>query len=91
MPEWSPDSGSLEAVNTVTSRQTVASSPYRILIVDDHTILREGLYALLAFESDFDVIGAKADGRTAIRSASTVKPDLVLMDLSRWISLDGSF
>ncbi len=93
VPERSSNVGSLEAVDSVTpvtERQTAVTKPYRILIVDDHTILRDGLHALLASESDFDVVGATADGRTAIRRASTLKPDLVLMDLSRWISLDGS-
>ena len=83
VPERSSNVGSLEAVDTVTSvadRQTAVSKPYRILIVDDHTILRDGLHALLASESDFDVVGATADGRSAIRSASTLKPDLILMD-----------
>ena len=88
MPEWSPDSGSLEVVDPVTERQTAGQKPYRMVIVDDHAILWDGLHALLAFESVFDVVGATADGRTAIRSASTLTPDLVLMDLSmqksRW-------
>ena len=85
VPERSSNVGSLEAVDAVTSvseRHTTVSKPYRILIVDDHTILRDGLHALLSSESDFDVVGATADGRTAIRSASALKPDLILMDLS---------
>jgi len=44
--------------------------------------MRDGLQALLASEPDFEVIGAAAEGESAIREASTLRPDIVLMDLS---------
>jgi len=56
--------------------------PYRIVIVEDHTILREGLRSLLSSNPGFDVAGEAEDGRDAIRSVQKFKPDLVLMDLS---------
>ncbi|MBN2124886.1 MAG: response regulator transcription factor [Deltaproteobacteria bacterium] len=56
--------------------------PFRILIAEDHTILREGLRALLSAQSDIRVIGEAEDGREAIRSAERLSPDLILMDLS---------
>jgi DNA-binding NarL/FixJ family response regulator len=56
--------------------------PYRIVIVEDHTILREGLRALLSTEPQFDVVGEAADGRAAMRLCEDLVPDLVLMDLS---------
>lgn len=55
---------------------------YRIVIAEDHTILREGLKSLLRADPDFDVVGEAEDGRDAIRCAQTLSPDLVLMDLS---------
>jgi len=57
-------------------------SPYKIVIAEDHTILRQGLRALLSFDPDFEVVGEAEDGRAAVRSVETLSPDLVLMDLS---------
>ena len=56
--------------------------PHRIVIVEDHRILREGLRSLLSSNPDFEVVGEAEDGRQAIRCVETYKPDLVLMDLS---------
>jgi DNA-binding NarL/FixJ family response regulator len=55
---------------------------YRIVIVEDHTILREGLRALLSADPQFDVVGEAGDGRAAIRCCDELVPDIVLMDLS---------
>ncbi|MBK5100586.1 MAG: response regulator transcription factor [Desulfobacteraceae bacterium] len=55
---------------------------YRIVIAEDHTILREGLRALLSSDPDFEIVGEAEDGRVAIRCVETLLPDLVLMDLS---------
>lgn len=54
----------------------------RIVIAEDHTILREGLRSLLIADPDFDVVGEAGDGRAAVRCAESLSPDLVLMDLS---------
>jgi two-component system response regulator NreC len=54
----------------------------RILIVEDHTLLRAGLRALLAQEPDIEIAGEADNGRDAICLISTLAPDLVLMDLS---------
>lgn len=54
----------------------------RILIAEDHTLLRVGLRALLAQEPDIEIVGEADNGRDAIRSISTLEPDLVLMDLT---------
>jgi two-component system, NarL family, response regulator NreC len=56
--------------------------PYRIMIVEDHTILRQGLRALLSSDPDFKIVGEAEDGRESIRLAETLVPDLILMDLS---------
>jgi DNA-binding NarL/FixJ family response regulator len=54
----------------------------RILIVEDYTILREGLRALVSVNPALEVVGEAADGLSAIRWVEKTKPDLVLMDLS---------
>ena len=54
----------------------------RIVLADDHTILREGLRALLTADPDFEIIGEAADGREAVRCVEKLGPDLLLMDLS---------
>jgi len=56
--------------------------PIRILLADDHSILRAGLRALLNAEPDFDVVGEVADGNQVLQLASALRPDLVLMDVS---------
>lgn len=54
----------------------------RVLIVDDQTILREGLRVLLESDERLEVIGAVEDGAEAVRLAGTLAPDLVLIDIS---------
>lgn len=54
----------------------------RILLVDDHRILREGLRAILEAEADFVVVGEASDGREAIRRAQELQPDVVVTDQS---------
>jgi len=54
----------------------------RIVIAEDHTILREGLRALLSSDPDLEIVGEAEDGQEAIRCVEKLKPALVLMDLS---------
>jgi DNA-binding NarL/FixJ family response regulator len=54
----------------------------RILIADDHAILREGVRALLATADDIEVVGEAADGREAIDLAKKLEPDAILMDVA---------
>ncbi len=58
------------------------NKPHRIVIVEDHRILREGLRALLSSNPDFEVVGEAENGVEAIRRAEELEPDLVLLDLS---------
>jgi DNA-binding NarL/FixJ family response regulator len=53
----------------------------RVLIVDDHEIVREGLQMLLAEEPDFEVVGTAGDGAAALKLAEATKPDVIVMDL----------
>lgn len=54
----------------------------RVLLADDHTIVREGLRALLAKEADFQVVAEAGDGHEALRLAKETRPDVAAMDLS---------
>ena len=60
----------------------------RILIADDHPVVREGLFAMLSRESDFEVVGEARDGVEAVNKAKELSPEVVLMDL-RMPELDG--
>jgi len=53
----------------------------RILVADDHPMLREGLVAVLSTQPDFDVVGEAADGSEVVRLAGTLLPDVILLDL----------
>jgi len=60
----------------------------RILLADDHPIVREGLRALLETQSDFEVIAECANGEEALRLSATLRPDMLLLDLEMPV-LDG--
>ena len=53
----------------------------RILVVDDHPVVREGYAAILATEPDFTVVGQAGDGHEALRSIPQARPDVVLLDM----------
>jgi two-component system, NarL family, response regulator LiaR len=58
-----------------------AESTIRILIADDHPVVRDGLVAILSTQPDFEIVGAAASGQEAVELASTVEPDILLVDL----------
>jgi len=58
------------------------AAPIRILIADDHTIVRQGLARLLEDQPDFKVVGEAYDGRMAIEKAMALLPDVVVMDIA---------
>jgi NarL family two-component system response regulator LiaR len=57
------------------------TQPIRILIADDHAIVRKGIAALMATEPDIDVVGEAANGAEAVEQAVELRPDVILMDL----------
>jgi two-component system, NarL family, response regulator NreC len=58
------------------------SGKIRVLIVDDHAILREGVRALLALHADLEVVGEASDGQIALEQVEKLDPDVVLMDIA---------
>jgi DNA-binding NarL/FixJ family response regulator len=63
----------------------VSDTVVRILLVDDHTIVRQGLAKVLESEPNFRIVGEARDGREAVFKAENLKPDVVLMDISMQI------
>jgi two-component system, NarL family, response regulator LiaR len=63
------------------TQPTESSQKIRILLADDHPIVREGLRAVLETQSDFEVIAEAANGDETLRLARTMQPDIILLDL----------
>jgi two-component system NarL family response regulator len=59
----------------------VISNPIRILVVEDHHVVRQGLVALLSVVDDLEVVGQAADGAEALEKFATHQPDITLVDL----------
>jgi NarL family two-component system response regulator LiaR len=57
------------------------TAPIRVLIADDHAILRKGVRALLSTEPDIEVVGETGDGLETVAQAQALRPDVILMDL----------
>ena len=63
-------------------RQQIEMNPSRLLIVDDHEIFRRGLRALLEPSSDWEICGEAVDGLDAVEQCKSLKPDVVVLDVS---------
>ena len=58
------------------------TSPIRVLLVDDHTLFRSGVRALLARQAEIDVVGEAENGPEGVKLAASLNPDVVLLDLN---------
>ena len=56
-------------------------APIRVLVVDDHAIIRKGIRAMLEIVPDFELVGESANGADAIKQDEALRPDVILMDL----------
>jgi DNA-binding NarL/FixJ family response regulator len=65
-----------------------AGTPIKLLIADDHPVVRDGLSSMFARDPGFEVLGEAADGTEAVRLAQALQPDVILMDL-RMPGMDG--
>ena len=57
------------------------SNPIRILIVDDHAVVRDGLRSFIQIKPDMEVVGEAADGIEAVEKALSLEPDVILLDI----------
>ncbi|MFC1708151.1 response regulator, partial [Planctomycetota bacterium] len=65
-----------------STERVIDTDTVRVVVADDHPVLREGLCKLLAEETGFEVVGEAGDGREAVRKVSEFTPDVVVLDVS---------
>jgi DNA-binding NarL/FixJ family response regulator len=66
----------------LAEEELAATNQTRIMLVDSHTIVREGLKEVLGRAGDFEVVGEAGDGATAVETAVSVRPDVVIMEIT---------
>src|SRR5437868_5776661 len=77
-----PAAGQDRARRSLAAMREAASGRIRVLIADDHAVLRQALRLLLEMHDQVEVVGDVGDGREAIEAAERLQPDVVLMDLA---------
>ena len=83
-PNCLPNNGSPAAIAAVSWEQGVimsAQEPIRVLTVDDHALLRNGIRRLIGAEADMQLVAEASTGREAVEQFRTHRPDITLMDL----------
>jgi DNA-binding NarL/FixJ family response regulator/class 3 adenylate cyclase len=75
------DESAMQGNETMTETETEEEGPIRVLLVDDHAVVRRGLRGFLELLKDFDVVGEAENGREGVAAADRLVPDVVLMDL----------
>ena len=81
----------LDSTNNVASQDGAPEpkpAPIRVVLADDHPIVRDGLRKLLSLEDDIQIVGEASDGREALQIVQETEPDVVILDL-RMPTLDG--
>jgi DNA-binding NarL/FixJ family response regulator len=84
LEKWGRFAGALARVAASKSRESkmIPEKKYRLVIAEDHAILRDGLRSLLESRPDCEIVGEATDGREAVRCIAEFEPDLILLDLS---------
>jgi DNA-binding NarL/FixJ family response regulator len=83
-----PDTTAAPAPGAAAPMPDAAAGPIRVLVVDDHQVVRHGLRTFLDVLDDIEVVGEAADGREAVERAEALAPDVMLLDL-QLPSVDG--
>lgn len=73
--------GAAVACSHMASEPSSPPAPIRVLLVDDHVVVRQGLKMVLGLEEDFEIVGEASNGEEAVVQAAKLQPDVVLMDL----------
>ena len=68
--------------NQTLKEYDMGEDKIRIFVVDDHRVVRQGIFALLSFYSDIEMVGEAADGQEAVEKARQLHPDVILMDIN---------
>src|SRR5512139_909141 len=76
-----PAPGHASRLNFPSTDTTTMPEPIRLLIVDDHAVVRKGLAMVLRLEADIEVVGEAENGRSGLEAAHRLNPDIVLADL----------
>ncbi len=77
-----PVAGAGSKLNCAREERETKMSKIRIVVADDHTIVREGVRLLLDAQADMEVVGEAADGQQAVSQVRKLKPDIALVDIA---------